>query len=153
MFMLAVMAYDQFVAGCNPMLYTVVMCPKLCALLVAGTYMWGALCSLTITYSLVQLSYCKFSIINHFGCEYSSVLAVSCSDPSFSQMVCFVISTCNEARSLLIILALYAIIVLTVIRMSLKGGLQKALSTCTSHLTAITIFHGIILLLDCVPNS
>ncbi|EHB11073.1 Olfactory receptor 5D13 [Heterocephalus glaber] len=101
MFMLAVMAYEQFVAVGKPLLYTVAMSPKLCALLVAVTYMWGALCSLTITYSLVQLSYCESNIINHFTCEYSEVLAVSCSSP----------------------------------------------------LTAITIFHGTILLLFCAPNA
>ncbi|XP_003461873.2 olfactory receptor 1165-like [Cavia porcellus] len=153
MFMLAVMAYDRFVAVCNPLIYTVSMSPKLCALLVAGTYMWGGLCSLTITYSLVQLSYCEPNVINHFGCEYSAVLSVSCSDLSFTQMVCFIISIVCEASSLLIILASYVFIVVTIVRIPSKGGLQKALSTCTSHLTAISIFHGIILLLYCVPSS
>ncbi|XP_003461872.2 olfactory receptor 1165-like [Cavia porcellus] len=153
MFMLAVMAYDRFVAVCNPLLYTVSMSPKLSALLVAGTYTWGGLSSSIITYSLVQLSYCESNIINHFVCEYSAVLSVSCSDSSFSQMVCFAISTFNEICSLSIILASYAFIVITVIKMPSKGGLQKALSTCTSHLTVISIFHGILLFLYCVPSS
>lgn len=90
-FMLAVMAYDQFVTVCNPSLYTVTMTHKLCALLVAGTQMVAGTCSSTITYSLVQLSYCESNIINHFGYEYSAVLSVSCSDTSFSQMLCFYI--------------------------------------------------------------
>ncbi|MBZ3869247.1 Olfactory receptor 5D13 [Sciurus carolinensis] len=120
MFMLAVMAYDQFVAMCNPLLYTVAMSHKFCALLVAGTYIWGGLCSMTLTYSL---------------------------------MACFIISTFNEACNLLIIMASYVFIVATVIRMPSKGDLHKAFSTCTSHLTAISIFHGIILLLYCVPHD
>ncbi|XP_003467935.2 olfactory receptor 1165-like [Cavia porcellus] len=153
MFMLAVMAYDRFVAVCNPLLYTVTMSPKLCVLLVAGTYMGAGTCSLTITYSLVQLSFCEPNVINHFGCEYSAVLSVSCSDPSLSQMVCFIISVVTETCSLLIILASYVVIVVTIIRMPSKGGLQKALSTCTSHLTTISIFHGTVLLLYCVPSS
>nr|XP_035960425.1 olfactory receptor 5D18-like [Halichoerus grypus] len=103
MFMLAVMAYDRFVAVCNPLLYTVAMSQKLCALLVAGTYAWGGICSLTLTYSLLELSYCGSNIINHFGCEYSAILSLSCSDPYFSQMTCLAISTFNEACSLLII--------------------------------------------------
>lgn len=152
MFMLAVMAYDRFAAVCNPLLYTVAMSHRLCALLVAGTYTWGALCSLTLTYSLSVLSYCGSNVINHFGCEYSAVLSLSCSDPSFSQMACLIISTFNETCSLLIILASYAFIVITITRMPSKGGLHKAF-TCASHLTAICIFHGIILLLYCVPNS
>ncbi|XP_005408138.1 PREDICTED: olfactory receptor 5D18-like, partial [Chinchilla lanigera] len=137
---------------CNPLLYTVAMSPKLCALLVAGTYMWGGLCSVTITYSLLRLSYCEY-IINHFACEYSALLSVSCSDLSFTQMICLIISIVSEAGSLLIILASYVVIVVTIIRMPSKGGLQKAFSTCASHLTAISIFHGIILLLYCVPSS
>ncbi|XP_004621699.1 olfactory receptor 1165-like [Sorex araneus] len=153
MFMLAVMAYDRFVAVCNPLLYTVAMSRKLCTLLVAATYTWGGLCSLTITYSLLEQTYCGPNIINHFGCEYSAILSLSCSDPSFSQLVCFIISTFNETTSLFIILASYVFIVVTIVRMPSTGGLRKAFSTCASHLTAITIFHGIILVLYCVPNS
>ncbi|XP_006165816.1 olfactory receptor 5D18 [Tupaia chinensis] len=153
MFMLAVMAYDRFVAVCNPLLYTIAMSRKLCAVLVAGTYLWGALCSTTITYSLLELSYCGPNIINHFGCEYSAILSLSCSDPIFSQLVCLAISIFNETCSLLIILASYVFIIITIIRMPSTGGLRKVFSTCSSHLTAISIFHGIILLLYCVPNS
>lgn len=153
MFMLAVMAYDRFVAVCNPLLYTAAMSRKLCALLVAGTYMWGGLCSLILTYSLLQLSYCGSGLMNHFGCEYSAIISMSCSDSSFSQMACSVISIFSEVCSLLITLASYVFIVVIVIRMPSKGGLRKAFSTCTSHLTAISIFHGVILLLYCVPHS
>nr|NP_001378815.1 olfactory receptor family 5 subfamily D member 17B [Equus caballus]NP_001378816.1 olfactory receptor family 5 subfamily D member 17F [Equus caballus] len=153
MFMLAVMAYDRFVAVCNPLLYTVTMSHKLCKFLVAGTYTYGGTCSLTITYSLLELSFCGSNIISHFGCEYSAILSLSCSDPYFSQMICLIISIFSEACSLLIIFSSYIVIVVAIIQMPSTGGLRKAFSTCASHLTAITIFHGIILLLYCVPNS
>uniref|UniRef100_A0A8B9WEF6 Olfactory receptor n=1 Tax=Bos mutus grunniens TaxID=30521 RepID=A0A8B9WEF6_BOSMU len=139
MSMLAVMAYDRFVA--------------LCSLLVAGTYMWDGMCSLTITWSLLELSFCDSNVIHHFGCEYSTIISTSCSDTHFSQLTCFIISTLNEVCSLLIILTSYAFIVVTIIKMPSAGGLRKAFSTCASHLTAITIFHGTVLLLYCVPNS
>ncbi|XP_062948629.1 olfactory receptor 1165-like [Cynocephalus volans] len=151
-FMLTVMAYDRFVAVCNPLLYTVAMSPKLCALLVAGTYIWGALCSVTLTYCLLELSYCG-STINHYCCEFSALLSVSCSDTHFSLMVMLVICTFNEVCSLLIILTSYAFIVVTIIKIPSKGVFRKAFSTCASHLTAITIFHGILLVLYCVPKS
>ncbi|KAG3285194.1 olfactory receptor 5D18-like [Ictidomys tridecemlineatus] len=153
MFMLAAMAYDRFVAVCNPLLYTVAMSHKLCALLIGGSYMWGVLCSLILTYSMVRLSYCGSNIMNHFCCELSAILSLSCSDISFSQMACFIISTFNELCSLLIILASYIFIIATVSRMPSKGGLRKAFSTCASHLIAISIFHGVILLLYCVPHD
>ena len=153
MSMLAATAYDQFVAVCNPLLYTVAVSPKLCSLLVAGTYMWGGMCSLTITCSLLELSFCESNVIHHFGCEYSAIISASCSDTHFSQLTCFIISTLNEVCSLLIILTSYASIVVTIIKIPSAGGLRKAFSTCASHLTAITIFHGVILLLYWVPNS
>ncbi|XP_065801190.1 olfactory receptor 1165-like [Muntiacus reevesi] len=153
MSMLAVMAYGRFVAVCNPLLYTVAMSPKLCSFLVAGTYTWGGICSLTITYSLLGLSFCGSNVIHHFGCEYSAITSTSCSDTHFSQLTCFIISTLNEVCSLLIILASYVFIAVTIIKMPSAGGLRKAFSTCASHLTAITIFHGTVLFLYCVPNS
>ena len=153
MFMLAVMAYDQFVAVCNPLLYIVAVSPKLCSVLVTGTYTWGGTWSLTITCSLLELSFCGSNVIHHFGCEYSAIVSVSCSDSYFSQMTCFIISTLNEVCCLLIILTSYVFIIVTIIKMPSAGGLRKAFSTCASHLTAITIFHGVILLLYWVPNS
>ena len=151
--MLALMFYDWFVAICNPLLYTVAVSPKLCSLLVTGTYTWGGMCSLTITCSLLELSFCGSNVIHQFGCEYSAIISASCSDTHFSQLMCFIISTLNEVCSLLIILTSYAFIVVTIIKMPSAGGLRKAFSTCASHLTAITIFHGVILLLYWVPNS
>ncbi|XP_053415806.1 olfactory receptor 5D13-like [Nycticebus coucang] len=152
-FMLSVMAYDRFVAVCNPLLYTVVMSPKLCASLVAGPYTWGIVCSLTLTYFLLTLSFCGSNIINNFLCEHSVIVSVSCSDPSISQVLCFVIAMFDEVSSLGIILSTYILIFVTILRMPSAGGRQKAFSTCASHLTAITIFHGTVLFLYCVPNS
>ncbi|XP_042531599.1 olfactory receptor 5D18-like [Dipodomys spectabilis] len=152
-FMLAVMAYDRFVAVCKPLLYTVAMSHKLCAILVAGSYVWGGICSSTLTYFLLVLSYCGSGIINHFCCEYSAILSAACSDSSLSQLVCLLICTFNEACSLLIIIISYTVIFVTVIRIPSKGALKKALSTCASHLTAICFCHGVILLLYCVLKS
>ncbi|XP_070651752.1 olfactory receptor 1165-like [Bos indicus] len=152
MFMLAVMAYDWFVAVCNPLLYKVAMSPKLCSLLVTGTYTWGGMCSLTITHSLLELSFCNSNVIHPFGSEYSAIVSASCSDSYFSQMTCFIISTLNEVCSLLIILTSYIFIIVRIIKLPSAGGLRKAFSTCASHLTTITMFHGVILLY-CVPNS
>ncbi|XP_023510750.2 olfactory receptor 5D13 [Equus caballus] len=149
-FMLAAMAYDRFVAVCNPLLYTTIMSQKLCVLLVAGSYSWGIVCTLTLTYFLLALSYCESSIINNFICDYSVIVSVSCSDPHISQMLCFIIAIFNEGSSLMIILLSYILIFITVMRM--PSGRQKTFSTCASHLTAITIFHGTILFLYCFPN-
>ncbi|XP_015445928.1 LOW QUALITY PROTEIN: olfactory receptor 5D13-like [Pteropus alecto] len=148
-FMLAVMAYDRFVAVCNPLLYTTVMSKKL----FAGPYTWGIVSSLTLTYFLLELSFCGSNIINNFVCEHSVIVSVSCSDPYISQVLCFVITIFNEVSGLIIILTTYIFIFVTVIKMPSAGGRQKAFSTCVSHLIAITVFHGTVLFLYRVSNS
>ncbi|XP_062951099.1 olfactory receptor 5D13-like [Cynocephalus volans] len=152
MFILAAMAYDRFVALCNPLLYSTIMSQKLSALLVGGSYTWGVVCSLTLTYFLLTLSYCKSSIMNNFFCEYSVIISVSCSDPYITQMLCFIIAVFNEVSSLVIILMSYILIFITVMKIPSASGRWKTFSTCASHLTAITIFQGTILFLYCVPN-
>ncbi|MBZ3869312.1 Olfactory receptor 5D18 [Sciurus carolinensis] len=151
-FLLAVMAYDRFVAICNPLLYTVSMSQKLCVVLVAGSYSWGAACSLILTCSALHLSFHGSNTINHFFCEFSSLLSLSCSDPHISSLLLFVFATFNGVSTLLIILTSYVFILITILKMPSARG-HKAFSTCASHLTAISIFHGTILFLYCVPNS
>ncbi|XP_047393904.1 olfactory receptor 5D18-like [Sciurus carolinensis] len=151
-FLLAVMAYDRFVAICNPLLYTVAMSQKLCAVLVAGSYAWGAACSLILTCSALHLSFHGSNTIDHFFCEFSSLLSLSCSDPHISSLLLFVFATFNGVSTLLIILTSYVFILVTILKMPSARG-HKAFSTCASHLTAISIFHGTILFLYCVPNS
>ncbi|XP_043303512.1 olfactory receptor 5D13-like, partial [Cervus canadensis] len=151
-FMLAAMAYDHFLAVCNPLLYAPAMSPKRCALLVPGSYSWGVVCSMTLTYFLLALSYCKSSTINNFICDHSVIVSVPCSDPYISQMLCSIIAIFNEASSLVIILMSYVFIFITVMRMPSASACWKTFSTCASHLTAISIFHGTILFLYCIPN-
>ncbi|XP_075404351.1 olfactory receptor 5D18 [Tenrec ecaudatus] len=151
--LLAVMAYDRFVAICNPLLYTVAMSQRLCDMLVVGSYAWGLACSMLLTCSALKLSFRGFNTINHFFCEFSSLLSVSCSDTHLSQLLLFITATFNEASTLLVILASYVFIAATILKMRTASGRRKAFSTCASHLTAITIFHGTILFLYCVPNS
>ncbi|XP_046927428.1 olfactory receptor 5D18 [Lynx rufus] len=152
-FLLAVMAYDRFVAICNPLLYTAAMSQKLCAMLVVGSYAWGVACSLILTCSAVRLSFQGFNTINHFFCEFSALLSLSCSDIYINQLLLFIFATFNEVSTLLIILMSYVFIIVTILKMRSASGRRKAFSTCASHLTAITIFHGTILFLYCVPNS
>uniref|UniRef100_G3W3W0 Olfactory receptor n=2 Tax=Sarcophilus harrisii TaxID=9305 RepID=G3W3W0_SARHA len=151
-FLLAVMAYDRFMAICSPLLYTVAMSQKLCTLLVAGSYTWGLFCSLLLTCSAIKLSFYGPNIIDHFFCEFSLLLNLSCSDTHLNQMLLFIFATFNVVSTLLIILASYAFIFVTVLKMNSSSGRRKAFSTCASHLMAITIFHGTILFLYCVPN-
>ncbi|XP_027631245.1 olfactory receptor 5D13-like [Tupaia chinensis] len=152
-FMLAVMAYDRFVAVCNPLLYTVTMSQKFCSLLVGASYFWSTVCSLTCTSYLLTLTFSGTNFMNNFFCEYATIIAISRSDPYLGQMIAFVLTPLNEIGTLVIILTSYVFIFVTVMKMPSRGGRYKAFSTCASHLTSITIFHGTILFLYGVPNS
>uniref|UniRef100_A0A4X2LUG3 G-protein coupled receptors family 1 profile domain-containing protein n=1 Tax=Vombatus ursinus TaxID=29139 RepID=A0A4X2LUG3_VOMUR len=151
--LLAVMAYDCFVAVCYPLLYTVSMSPKLCSLLVTMAYSWGIVSSIVFTYSLLILSFCETKIINNFVCEYSVILSASCSDKHFSELIRSIFANLSAFCTLIIILASYLFISITILKMHSASGRYKAFSTCASHLTAVTIFYGTILFLYCIPNS
>ncbi|XP_028718269.1 olfactory receptor 5D14-like [Peromyscus leucopus] len=152
-YLLAVMAYDRFVAICNPLLYTVAMSQKLCIVLVTGSYLWGTFATLILLCYALQLKFSGFNVINHFFCEYTALIAVSCSDTHIPSLLLFCFATFNEVSTLLIILTSYVFIFVTVLKIKSTSGRRKAFSTCASHLTAITIFHGTILSLYCIPNS
>ncbi|XP_043827863.1 olfactory receptor 5D13-like [Dromiciops gliroides] len=152
-FLLAVMAYDRFMAIYKPLLYTVSMSQKLCAFLVAAAYSWGILSSLIFTYTLIILSFCGTKVINNFLCEYTVILSASCSDKHFSEIIFFIVSNIDALCTLFVILTSYICIFVTIMKMHSGSGRRKAFSTCASHLTAVTIFYGTILFLYCVPNS
>uniref|UniRef100_G3SVN8 G-protein coupled receptors family 1 profile domain-containing protein n=1 Tax=Loxodonta africana TaxID=9785 RepID=G3SVN8_LOXAF len=151
-FLLAVMAYDHLVAICNPLLYTVVMSQRLCALLVAGSYLWGLFGPLVLLCYALLLDFSGHNVINHFFCEYTALIAVSSSDIRIPHLLLFGFATFNEVSTLLILTS-YIFIFVSVLKIQSASGRRKAFSTCASHLTAITIFHGTILSLYCVPNS
>ncbi|VFV33567.1 olfactory receptor 5d13-like [Lynx pardinus] len=143
----------QFFFACIFVVTETFMLAKLCSLLVGASYSWGIVCSLTLTYFLLKLSFKGNNIINNFVCEHAAIISVSCSDPYMSQKIILISDTFNEISSLVIILLSSVSIFITVMKMPSTGGRHKAFSTCVSHLTAITIFHGTILFLYCVPNS
>ena len=89
-FLLGVMAYDCFVAIWNPLLCRVAMSLRFCATLVVGSFARGTTCFLTFTCSVSKLSFWGYNTINHFFCEFSSFLSLSCSDTYPNQLLLFI---------------------------------------------------------------
>nr|XP_006122802.1 olfactory receptor 1009-like [Pelodiscus sinensis] len=140
--LLAVMAYDRYVAICNPLLYTVIMSRQRCNLLVAGVCAVGLVDSVTLTCSIFRLSFCSSNIIQHFFCDCSPLLVLSCSDTRTSEILIFVSTCCSIVISLVTILVSYICIFSTILRIRSAEGRYKAFSTCASHLCAVGMFHG-----------
>ncbi|XP_004478090.1 olfactory receptor 5L1-like [Dasypus novemcinctus] len=151
--LLAVMAYDRFVAICYPLLYMVIMSQKLCMELVAACYLCGAVCSLIHICLAFDIPSYRSNVINHFFCDLPPILSLACSDVSMNELLLFIVATSNEIITIAIILTSYLFIFITILRMRSAEGRHKAFSTCASHLTAIVVFHGTILFIYCRPNS
>ncbi|XP_010292235.1 PREDICTED: olfactory receptor 5F1-like [Phaethon lepturus] len=141
-YLLAVMAYDRYVAICSPLLYAISMSSRVCVLLVAGSYLAGIVNATIHTGFALRLSFCGPNVINHFYCEGPPLYAISCTDPAINETMMFVVVGFNLFVTNLTILLSYAYILATVLRMRSAMGKHKALSTCTSHLTAVTLFYG-----------
>ncbi|XP_036738551.2 olfactory receptor 5L1-like [Manis pentadactyla] len=152
-FLLAVMAYDRFVAICNPLLYMVTMSRHLCVELVFGCYLCGMVCSLIHLCLGLQIPSYRSNVINHFFCDLLSLLSFACYEVSLNELVIYIVTTSNEIITIMIIFTSYLFILITILRMRSSQGRRKAFSTCASHFTAIAVFHGTILFMYCRPSS
>ncbi|ELK18719.1 olfactory receptor 5W2 [Pteropus alecto] len=151
--MLSVMAYDRYVAICNPLLYTITMSRRVCTQLVAIAYIVGLVDSAIHTCCTFRLSFCNSNIINHFFCDFPPLLALSSSDTSINEIVLLTYGSCIVGSSIVTVLLSYSYIITTIIRMKSAEGRHKAFSTCATHLTAVAIFHGTLLFMYFRPSS
>ncbi|XP_059567179.1 olfactory receptor 5L2-like [Myotis daubentonii] len=152
-FLLAVMAYDRFVAICNPLLYMVTMSRTLCVELVSCCYLGGTVCSLIHLCLALEIPSFRSNVINHFFCDLPPLLSLACSDVSMNELLLYIVATFNEIITIVIILTSYLFILITILRMHSAEGRRKAFSTCASHLTAIVVLQGAILFSYCRPSS
>nr|XP_036866973.1 olfactory receptor 5L1-like [Manis javanica] len=152
-FLLAVMAYDRFVAIYKPLLYVVTMSWQLCVELVSCCYLCGLVCSLIHLCLALQIPSYHSNMINHFFCDLLPLLSLACSDVTMNELLLYIVATSNEIITIVIILTSYLFILITILRMRSAQGRRKAFSTCASHFTAIAVLHGTILFMYCRPSS
>ncbi|XP_032007694.1 olfactory receptor 5B12 [Hylobates moloch] len=152
-FLLASMAYDRYAAVCKPLHYTTTMTTNVCACLAIGSYVCGFLNASIHTGNTFRLSFCRSNVVEHFFCDAPPLLALSCSDNYISEMVIFFVVGFNDLFSILVILISYLFIFITILKMRSSEGRQKAFSTCTSHLTAVSIFYGTGIFMYLRPSS
>ncbi|XP_005896692.2 olfactory receptor 5L1 [Bos mutus] len=151
--LLAVMAYDRFVAISDPLLYMITMSRNLCVELVSCCYLNGVVCSLIHLCLALQIPSYRSNVINHFFCDLPPLLSLACSDVIVNQLVLYIVATFYEIITITVILMSYLFILITILRMHSADKRRKAFSTCASHLTVIIVFHGTILFIYCRPHS
>ncbi|XP_058583674.1 olfactory receptor-like protein OLF4 [Neofelis nebulosa] len=139
-YLLAVMAYDRFVAICHPLQYTVIMNPRLCGLLVLVSWITSVLHSLLQTSMVLRLSFCTEVEIPHFLCELNQLIQLACSDTFLNNVVMYLAAVLLAGGPLVGILYSYSKIVSSIRGISSAQGKYKAFSTCASHLLVVSLF-------------
>ncbi|XP_060223865.1 olfactory receptor 9S13-like [Meriones unguiculatus] len=152
-FLLAVMAYDRFMAICSPLRYPVTMCPMVCAQLALGTYCGGCLNSIVQTSLTFQLPFCSSNRIDHFYCDVLPLLRLACSDTTLNELVMFGICGLIIVSTTLVVLISYGYIIVTILRMRSRSGRHKLFSTCGSHMTAVSLFYGTVFVMYAQPGA
>nr|XP_027776529.1 olfactory receptor 141-like [Marmota flaviventris] len=152
-FLLAAMAYDRYVAIYNPLLYSVSMSPRVYVPLIMASCVGGILHAILHTVATFSLSFCGSNVIRHIFCDIPLLLAISCSDTHINELLLFLFVSSIEIVTILIVLISYGFILLAILKMHSAEGRKKVFSTCGSHLTGVSIYHGTILFMYVRPSS
>ncbi|XP_007527783.1 olfactory receptor 5P76-like [Erinaceus europaeus] len=150
---LAVMAYDRFMAICNPLIYSTKMSTQVCVQLLVVAYTGGFFDAFSYSISFFSFHFCGPNQVNHFFCDFSPLVELSCSDVSVPIIVSSFTIGFIIAVTVCVITVSYIYILITILRMRSAEGRQKAFSTCSSHLTAVTLFYGTITFIYVMPKS
>ncbi|XP_043849594.1 olfactory receptor 8B3-like [Dromiciops gliroides] len=141
-YVLTIMAYDRYVAICNPLLYNVTMSNQFCSWLLSGAYVMGFSGAMAHTGCMLRLSFCDANIINHYMCDIVPLFQLSCSSTHVNELVVFLVVGTNIIVPSITIFTSYALILSSILSISSTEGRSKAFSTCSSHIIAVALFFG-----------
>ncbi|XP_016082702.2 olfactory receptor 5M11-like [Ornithorhynchus anatinus] len=141
-YMLAVMAYDHYMAICYPLHYSIKMSRRVCTCLIAFPYVYGFSEGLFQTISTFRLSFCGSNVMNHFYCADPPLIKLSCSDTHFKENAMLLSAGFNLTNSFTIIILSYIFILTAILKIQSSEGRSKAISTCGSHMMGVTLFYG-----------
>ncbi|EDL98777.1 rCG54819 [Rattus norvegicus] len=151
--LLSMMAFDRYVAICNPLRYPVVMSKAAYVPMAAGSWAGGITNSVVQTSLAMRLPFCGDNVINHFTCEILAVLKLACADISINIISMGVANVIFLGVPVLFIFVSYIFILSTILRIPSAEGRKKAFSTCSAHLTVVIVFYGTILFMYGKPKS
>nr|XP_056720135.1 olfactory receptor 472-like [Euleptes europaea] len=152
-FLLGVMAYDRYLAICQPLLYPVVMDRWRQMHLASSCWATGFVIGAIYVGCTFRHSYCGPNRINHFVCELPVVLKLACDDIHITQVIVSVIAGLVLLVPISVILTSYAVILFSVLQIRSATGWRKAFSTCTSHLVVVTVYYGTVISMYLIPRS
>ncbi|KAE8578616.1 hypothetical protein XENTR_v10023687 [Xenopus tropicalis] len=139
--LLAVMSYDRYVAICRPLHYMQIMSWNVCVQLVSCVILFSTVDSMVHTIFLTKLTFCHPSVLQSFFCDLPQLLEASCSDTFINVLIIFVFGILFGVGILVLTFYPYIPIITTVLKMTSKHTRSKAFSTCSSHLTVVSICY------------
>uniref|UniRef100_G1TL52 Olfactory receptor n=1 Tax=Oryctolagus cuniculus TaxID=9986 RepID=G1TL52_RABIT len=152
-FLLGLMAYDRYVAICNPLRYPVLLSRRVCWMIIAGSWFGGSLYGFLLTPITISFPFCRSREINHFFCEAPAVLKLVCADTALYETVMYACCVLMLLIPFSVVIASYARILTTVYRMSSVEGRKKAFATCSSHMMVVTLFYEAAMYTYMLPRS
>ncbi|XP_075425058.1 olfactory receptor 287-like [Ascaphus truei] len=152
-FLLAVMAYDRYVAICHPLRYANLMTGSICRKLAAGSWLAGCLSISLPAAMMSQLVFCGPNTINHFFCDFSPLLQLSCTDTWLNEIIFSAVAWTVILGCFFFTFLSYLSVVVTILRIPSSLGRQKAFSTCASHIAVVGIFFGTVIFMYVRPKA
>ncbi|XP_070343380.1 olfactory receptor 10AG1-like [Equus asinus] len=152
-FLLALMAYDRYVAICNPLHYPLVMNHKVCVQLVVASWINGVPVGIGHTCQIFSLPFCGSNQINHFFCDIPPLLKLACGDIFVNEMFIYIFAVLFVTVPFMLILRSYSRIISTILKLPSSTGQTKAFSICSSHLIVVVLFYGSATLTYLKPKS
>ncbi|XP_068953713.1 olfactory receptor 11H6-like [Petaurus breviceps papuanus] len=152
-FFLSVMAYDRYLAICQPLHYPTIMTGWFCTTLISACWVGGFLYYPVPIVLVSQQPFCGPNIIDHFVCDQGPLLELICVPAPVIKLTCYTLNSIIVFGSLLPILGSYTLVLRAVLRAPSAAGRHKAFSTCGSHLVVISLFYGTLMVMYVSPTS
>ncbi|KAL6093105.1 hypothetical protein STEG23_032559 [Scotinomys teguina] len=141
-YLLAAMSYDRYVAICKPLHYMTIMNNKVCLQLVLSCWLAGFFVIFPPLLLGLNLDFCASNIVDHFYCDTTPLLQLSCTDTQLLEMMGFVSALVTLLLTLVMVIISYTYIALTILKIPSTSQRKKAFSTCSSHMIVISLSYG-----------
>lgn len=152
-YLLAAMSYDRYVAICKPLHYTTIMSSRVCILLVFSSWLAGFLIIFPPIILLLQLDFCASNIVDHFICDASPILQLSCTSTHFLELMALFLAVVTLMVTLTLVILSYTYIIQTILRIPSTNQRNKAFSTCSSHMIVVSLSYGSCIFMYIKPSA
>ncbi|XP_037380506.1 olfactory receptor 5H2-like [Talpa occidentalis] len=152
-FLLAAMAYDRYVAICNPLLYPVMMTNRLCTQLIVSSFVCGIIHSTIHTGLVFRLTFCNDNILHNFFCDIEPLFKISCTDPFINILMVYIFAASIQIFTITTVLVSYTMVLFTILKKKSLEGIKKAFSTCGAHLLSVSLYYGPLIFIYVRPSS